>query len=109
MMNYNLETVKKMNIEICNYLPSNNLKNSIKLKKIFENIEKNIDKEKIIEEKLLLTIIDDLKKLVCEHNMIISDIYNEDYINDKNIYLNNIKNWDNQREEFNNDAIIYFY
>ena len=108
-MNYSLNTVKKMDNVICNYLPSNNSNNSIKLKKIFDKIKNKIEDGDIIEEDLLLTIVDDFKKCVSEHNSIINDRYNEEYYNDKNIYLNNIKKWDIVREEFNNDSIIFFY
>ena len=105
MNNYSLNTVKKSNNEIYNYLPQNN---SIELKKIFEKIEKKIKNNDIVEEDLLLITIDDLKKYVCEYNTNINDRFNEEYVNDKKIYLDNIKNWNIIQNDFNNDAIVFF-
>ena len=108
-MNYTLNTVKKMDVSVCDYLPSNNSNNNIKLKKIFDKIKNKMEDGDIIEEEILLTILDDLKMCVSEHNNNIKEKYGQEYINDKNIYLDNIKKWDIVRDEFNNDSIIFFY
>ena len=79
------------------------------LNSIFSDIELLLKKNDKIEEIKLLSIIDDLKKCITEHNKIIDDKYDEKYYIDSKIYLNNIKNWDNIQKDFNNDSIIFFY
>jgi hypothetical protein len=79
------------------------------LNSIFSDIEQLLKKNDKIEETKLLSIVEDLKKFISEHNKNIDEKYDEKYYIDKQIYLDNIKKWDIIQKDFNNDSIIFFY
>lgn len=79
------------------------------LSSVFENIERKVEKNEKIDNDFLSLCIDNLKKYVSDHNNSIDEKYNDEYFVDKNLYLNNIKTWNNLQSDFNNEAIIFFY
>ena len=103
-----LNTTNIMEEEII-YKTKNNNSISSNLNSIFSDIEILLKKNDKIEETKLLSIIDDLKKCISDHNKIIDEKYDDKYYIDKDIYLNNIKNWDNIHKDFNKDSIVFFY
>ena len=79
------------------------------LSSILEKIEHKIEKNERIDDDILLICINEFKKYVSDHNKNIDEKYNDEYFIDKNLYLNNIKTWNNLQSDFNNDSIIFFY
>ena len=83
--------------------------NSSNISSIFSNIDILLKKNEKIEEIKLQSVIDELKKCVLEHNKNIDSKYDDVYFIDKEIYLNNIKNWNNMQKDFNEVSIVFFY
>lgn len=82
--------------------------NTIELNKVFKKLNTIINNNERIEEDVLLSCIDDIKINIYEYNKSIDNFKNI-YNFHKELYINNIKKWDNIRNDFNNDSIIFFY